>query len=44
MRKMKEAVFFLFLLTLLPFSLTGLEFQGWEPAEVREMETKFLEL
>ncbi|MCX6584198.1 MAG: mechanosensitive ion channel [Candidatus Aminicenantes bacterium] len=44
MRKMKETVLFLFLLSLLMPSLSGLEFQGWEPAELREMETKFLEL
>ncbi len=44
MRKIKEAVLFLLLLSLLSLSLTGLEFQDWEPAELREMETKFLEL
>lgn len=44
MRKIKEAVLTLFLVSILSLSLPGLEFQGWEPSELREMETKFQEL
>jgi small conductance mechanosensitive channel len=44
MKKLKEAFIFLFILSLLPLSVIGVEFPDWEPAQLREMETKFLEL
>lgn len=44
MRKLKKAILFLCILTISSLLLTGLEFQGWEPSELREMELKFQEL
>lgn len=44
MKKIKETVLFLFLLAILSLSLPGVEFQGWEPTQLREIETKFQEL
>ncbi|HLP47063.1 MAG TPA: mechanosensitive ion channel domain-containing protein [Candidatus Kapabacteria bacterium] len=44
MRKMKKTILFLCILAISSWLLTGLEFQGWEPSELREMELKFQEL
>ncbi|MCU0285440.1 MAG: mechanosensitive ion channel family protein [Acidobacteria bacterium] len=44
MRKIKDAILFLFVIAILSLSINALEFQGWEPTGLREIELKFHEL